>query len=433
MSAASSRRLVLPLAASLGVHGLVWLLLGLGEARTVRRAAVPGPVASRVEWVEVEVTGAPVPAPDRPKPPQPSAPTSAPEPPASPPAKVAEQPREEVPRIEPSPTGMSREHESSADLPPSDMPRADAPRADRLPTDMPRADAPRDATRPTDMQRVDAPRANLLPTDLPRAEPTGSRLLLAARAVTAPSDRGAPVAELDAGVPGPEESAQALVQDLVSEGIGRGKVERGLVHPYFSQLGKKLVDIWDADRSVKEHGLQGYFDMGMERGRAYSRIWMERAEHYGSSGSFGAKTSAESDRRRPVSTVGDPTLQARRELREKMREEFRATRRATIRVEQDAEGRLLDVRLVSPSHQPEVDQEAIKDVRAAAEKLPPPPPEAVGGRERIVSLWQFELILSISPPIPTFTFEFDEALGFIDTRLPLDKRIYKRVRLLEVR
>jgi TonB family protein len=270
---------------------------------------------------------------------------------------------------------------------------------------------------------------------MPRAEASGSRLLMAAREVRAPVDPGNAVAVLDAGVPDPRAAppAQEIVQDLVSESVGRGKVARGLVHPYFGTLGKALMKAWDADRSVKEHGLQGYFDMGMERSRAYSRIWMERAETYGASGSFARKDAPAEDRRRPVSTVGDPQIRARREMRQQMREEFRTTRRAIIRVEQDAQGKLLDVKLVDPSHQPEVDKEAIKDVRAAAEKLPPPPPEAVGGRERITSLWQFELIISISPPIPSFSFEFDEALGFIDTRMPLDRRIYKRVRLLEVR
>jgi TonB family protein len=184
---------------------------------------------------------------------------------------------------------------------------------------------------------------------------------------------------------------------------------------------------------VKENGLQGYFGTSMERTRTYSKIWLERAEAYGSSGAFGLQGTTAEDKRRPQSNIGDPGLQARRELRKKMREEFRATRRSVLRVEQDAEGRLLDVRLVDPSNDAQVDREAIKDVRAAAEQLPPPPAEAVRGRERIISLWQFELIISISPPIPTFTFEFDEALGFIDTRMPLDRRIYKRVRLLEVR
>ncbi|WP_226994220.1 energy transducer TonB family protein [Myxococcus hansupus] len=280
---------------------------------------------------------------------------------------------------------------------------------------------------------MDIPRVEPRPSDIPVA---GSRLLLAARQLT-PLSNGAqgPVAELDAGVADrhASPSTQALVEDIVSESVGRGRVDRGLVHPYYGQLGKALMKAWDADRSVKEHGLQGYFDMGMERGRAYSRVWMERAADYGASGSFAAKNGPGEDRRRPITTAGDPTLNARREMRQQMRQEFRTTRRALIRVVQDAQGQLLDVQLLEPSHQPEVDKEAIKDVRTAAEKLPPPPAEAVGGRARISSVWEFELIISISPPIPTFSFEFDEALGFIDTRLPLDRRIYKRVRLVEVR
>ncbi|QSQ24080.1 TonB family protein [Pyxidicoccus parkwayensis] len=468
MSPAPSRRLLFALAASLGVHGLLWLLLGLGETRTVGRAPeTVTEVASRMEWVEVEVDGPserarlaeqPSPVPSTPRATEPAVVPNPTAPSEPQPAQVMERPRSDASRVDSTRAAAagaavsarsedaqrselpSRDEAAQADLSPTDLPRADAPRVDPVPSPTSQAsllpmDAPRADSRSTDTPRADAPRADLHATDIPHAEPTGARLLLATRAVTPHTDRSAPVAVLDAGVPDPyaPPTAQDLVQDLVAEGVGRGKVERGLVHPYFSQLGKVLVKVWDADRSVKEHGLQGYFDMGMERGRAYSRIWMERAEHYGSSGSFGAKDTPESDRRRPVSTVGDPTLRARQEMRTKMREEFRATRRATIRVEQDTQGRLLDVRLVNPSHQPEVDQEAIKDVRTAAEKLPPPPPEAVGSRERIVSIWQFELIISISPPIPTFTFEFDEALGFIDTRLPLDKRIYKRVRLVEIR
>jgi hypothetical protein len=270
---------------------------------------------------------------------------------------------------------------------------------------------------------------------MPSADaPSSSSLLLAAREASAQRNRGDIVVSVDAGVPDPgEPPAQEIVQELVSESIGRGKVDRGLVHPYFGQLGKALVKVWDADRAVKEKGIDGYFASGMERTRAYSKIWLERAEAYGTSGAYGNQGTTAEDKRRPQSNVGDSGLQARREMRQKMREEFRATRRATIRVVQNGTGQLLDVQLVAPSNDPSVDKEAMKDVRAAAEKLPPPPPEAVGTRDRISSLWQFELIISISPPIPTFTFEFDEALGFIDTRMPLDRRLYKRVRLLEVR
>jgi hypothetical protein len=99
---------------------------------------------------------------------------------------------------------------------------------------------------------------------------------------------------------------------------------------------------------------------------------------------------------------------------------------------QDREGKLVKVELVDPSNDQNVDREALKDVRSAAEKLPPPPDEVFEGKAQLSSLWSFELIVSISPPIPTVTFEFDEVVGFIDTRLPLDRRIYKKVRLMAV-
>nr|BDT36634.1 TonB C-terminal domain-containing protein [Myxococcus sp. MH1] len=330
----------------------------------------------------------------------------------------------------------------------SAQPRDDSPSGELADTRAitnrpPPADAPLMAQAPSEntqsAESSDVPR-QAPHGDIPRAAPTdarreGARLLLAARTQRVSAWRSEEQAPQERELRGAREptSPQALVEELVAEGVGRGKVDRGLVHPYFSQLGKTLLGLWDADRAVKEHGLQGYFDMGMERSRAYGRVWGERAANYGATGAFAANKPLEEDRRRPASQVGDPTLRMRQELREKMREEFRATRRALIRVVQDPQGRLLDVELVEPSHQPEVDNEAMKDVRAAAQKLPPPPAEAVGKRERITSLWEFELILSISPPIPIFTFEFDEALGFIDTRLPLDKRIYKRVRLVELR
>lgn len=536
MSPAPSRRLLPALAASVAVHGLLWLLVD-GPPRAPR-LPVPPARPTELQWVEVTSTAMSTPERTRRDGPTPrsgsDAEPSVPQPasdaradawpaPSKPPPGVpvadkaaeastakerkpssedasvppepalAERPSREAaassapPRAEaheqappgiplpgalaPVPERENGKHDASTEASstiaraprPPDSPRTDAsvitaPRPADSPLAMADASAATERARVSDLPRAtprlaeDVPRAatSAALTDFARApeamaqaldtarltESPGSGLLLAARTQALPMRRGDTTpAPPDVGIRDARKSPtpQALVEDLVSESVGRGKVDRGLVHPYFSQLGKKLVAVWDADRSVKEHGLQGYFDMGMERSRAYGRAWSERAANYGSSGAFVANNQPLDDKRRPVSTVGDPALRMRSELREKMREGFRSTRRALIRVIQDRHGRLLDVVLVDPSHQPEVDQEAVKDVRAAAEKLPPPPAEAVGSRERLVSLWEFELIISISPPIPTFTFEFDEALGFIDTRLPLDKRIYKRVRLVELR
>ena len=72
-------------------------------------------------------------------------------------------------------------------------------------------------------------------------------------------------------------------------------------------------------------------------------------------------------------------------------------------------------------------------MRAAARTLPRPPVEAVAARERLVSLWEFELEVSITPPLPIVQVEFDEVLGLKDVRVPLDRRIWKRVRLVAVK
>ena len=236
-----------------------------------------------------------------------------------------------------------------------------------------------------------------------------------------------------ADVPGglPAQSAQQIVGTLALESLGKGKVDRGLVHPYFSQLGKSLLKAWDAERAVSSQGFKGFVEQAAENSKAWNSVWRDRASAYGASGSpLEADASLKPGRRPTVS--GLPNLEARRAMRAQMKEEFMATRRATIRVVQDARGQLLEVALVSPSNNVQVDKEALRDVRTAAEQLPPPPAEALAGRQTLTSLWQFELIISITPPVPSLSFEFDEALKFVDMRLPLDRRIYKRVRLLSV-
>ncbi len=233
--------------------------------------------------------------------------------------------------------------------------------------------------------------------------------------------------------------SEDLVGDLAKETIGRGRVDRGLVHPYYSQLGKALMKNWDADRVLAQGGLKAYGQQLGENFKLSNQVWLNRAEAYGKSGNPLGPTSADAPVNNRVAPMNDrigglpaPDLAARQELARQNREIYKATRRATIRVVQDAQGKLLKVELVDPSNDPTVDREAVKDVRAAAEKLPTPPPEVTEHRTTISSLWSFELIISISPPVPTFTFEFDEALGFIDARLPLDRRIYKKVRLVSV-
>jgi hypothetical protein len=60
------------------------------------------------------------------------------------------------------------------------------------------------------------------------------------------------------------------------------------------------------------------------------------------------------------------------------------------------------------------------------------PGEVLAGREELATLWEFEVEVSITPPVPVVGVEFDEALGHLDLRLPLDRRVWKRVRLVAI-
>lgn len=277
---------------------------------------------------------------------------------------------------------------------------------------------------------ADAPRAISLVPEASLAAPSGFAVRSDVPTVHARADDGR-------GLAPPSLAPEQLVSELVRDTVGRGKVERGMVHPYFAQLGKALIKSWDADRAVSQHGLKGFAEQMQRNTQEMNRIWLERAAAYGGSGTPADRSRPDTDaaRRRSYGGTLSPgveSLAARNEMRRQMASQFRSTRRATLRVIQDRSGRLLSVDLLSPSHDANVDREAVADVRAAAEQFPPPPEEALSGRSEVVSLWQFELIVSISPPVPTFTFEFDEALKFIDARLPLDRRIYKKVKLLSV-
>lgn len=282
------------------------------------------------------------------------------------------------------------------------------------------SDAPREP--PQDVPRVDVPRLALVPNSM---------------TVFMTVDAGVrrEVEVINGGGLHALEPPKDLVGTLTKETLGRGRVDRGLVHPYYSQLGKALLKNWDADRVAKD-GLKGLAEQTSQNLKLYNEIWAERAQAYATTGSPLGDTGPSNNRRAPVndrvSGLTGVDLEQRKELAKAMKEQFKAVRRAVIRVVQDSEGKLLKVELVQPSQDANVDREALLDVKNAAEKLPPPPAEALDGKTTLSSLWTFELIVSISPPVPTFSFEFDEALGFIDARLPLDRRIYKKVRLYSV-
>lgn len=355
---------------------LAWLL---NRPRTTQ----PAPPVTELVLVEMNLPPPPEPTP--------------PEPPAEPP-KPVEPPKVRQPK-----------QPVVAQLPPTEVPELppeEAP-AEPMVSDAPTADAP----------TIAAP-----------------RLAMPSLGLTLSLDAGYAALEEEEGPKGlhAPEIPKDLVADIARKTIGRGKVDRGLVHPYYSQLGKVLLKNWDADRSVSQKGLKGFAESTIENTKAFNKIWLEKAQVYGGSGSpFDIPVP---DRAKPLSDrlIPGQDLQARREVAREMSKQYKSSRKAEIRVTQAASGKLLKVELLKPSNDVYVDNQALVDVRAAAEKLPPPPEEALAGKLALISTWEFELVVSITPPVPTFTFEFDEAIGFVDVRLPLDRRIYKKVRLLSV-
>ncbi len=318
---------------------------------------------------------------------------------------------------------------------PPDEPHASAqkpPVVAKVPSARPsRVTAPSEPVRPAEpappVTRLDAPMIDDRPVSLTLA--LGSSFAMSL-------DAGLELREVTPQRLHTPESTQALVAETARETLGRGKVDRGLVHPYYQQLGKALMKNWDADRAVSQGGLKAYTQQMGENFKLSNEIWLSKAEQYAKTGSpLGdaplpeLRTGPTNDR---IGGLPGPDFAARKELQKQMRETYKATRHATLKVVQAADGKLISVELVEPSNDAKIDREAMVDVRAAAEKLPAPPPEVVGARKQIISLWSFELVISISPPIPTFTFEFDEVIGFIDARMPLDRRIYKKVRLIAV-
>lgn len=297
----------------------------------------------------------------------------------------------------------------------------------------PKLEQPPEPTPPE--PRTDAPvKDTPVVSDVPRAAPS-AMLLPDSMVVTARFDAGVePELVINTGLRALE-APKNLVGDLARETLGRGRVERGLVHPYYTELGKALVKKWDADRVAKS-GLKGLIEQTGENIKQYNDIWSKQAAQYGAGGSPIANLPRAGGRAAPVNDrIGGGLgvdMDQKKELQRAMAQAFKATRQAIIRVVQDPSGRVTKVELVQPSNDQQVDREAMVDVKNAASSLPAPPAEALDGKTQLISLWSFELTVSISPPVPTFTFEFDEALGFIDARLPLDRRIYKKVRLVSV-
>jgi TonB family protein len=239
-----------------------------------------------------------------------------------------------------------------------------------------------------------------------------------------------PAARVEDAPPAP---AGEVLRRWAADLAARARVEDGLSHPYHSDLASALAKSWDVEHTIEARGVSGYLAHAGENLAAFGRVWSRDAEAYGRTGET-AVVDGRSERFRelaglPPGPARDVLAQA--EIGRQLRRAFSKGHVASVRVVQDREGRLESVELVSPSIDAALDREALAAVPAAVAKVPVPT-DVLGGRERLATLWEFEIEVSISPPIPLVAVEFDEALGHLDLRVPLDRRIWKRVRLVAI-
>jgi hypothetical protein len=111
-----------------------------------------------------------------------------------------------------------------------------------------------------------------------------------------------------------------------------------------------------------------------------------------------------------------------------------------VRLTQSRAGKLINVELVAPSGNPSLDAMVIGGLRSGATVLPTPPESGMGIHDPIRSLWAFELVVKICPPIPTMlngSFDvaapFDRKLGSaVNVCVPMDRTIKQKVELLSV-
>ncbi len=232
----------------------------------------------------------------------------------------------------------------------------------------------------------------------------------------------------------PDASPEVRLQRLLREDVGRAKVQSGLADPFFLDLGRSILQAWDPERVVTDRGLPGYLS---QLGRSlvdYAAVYVDQAARFGRTGSPFAPGEV------PLSLAGlaavpeglSTQISDGMTVARALADQVRTRHAALVRVVQRADGRLVSVELLRSSDDSSVDAQALRDLHEAAAHLPAPTPSALAGRTVVASIWEFSLVVSITPPLPMIAVQFDEVLGLLDARVPLDRRLFKLVRLVSV-
>ncbi|HVE85052.1 MAG TPA: energy transducer TonB [Myxococcales bacterium] len=219
-----------------------------------------------------------------------------------------------------------------------------------------------------------------------------------------------------------------IMGEAAAEALGKRRAELGIVDPYFREVGKALEGSWHADQ--REPPPQSLAEAVRDFGKAIERfkdVWLEGADRFGKTGNplpEGVGQGFDHG----VFASGSDQMKAMQGYQTLMSAGFTSVRRAVLRVVQDDSGKIVLVELVEPSRDRDMDRQALADVRAAAERLPPPPASLLGRKAQLSSFWTFEIKLRVIPPSTGIAFEFDEK--GIQPLVPFGHQVKKSVRLL---
>jgi len=231
----------------------------------------------------------------------------------------------------------------------------------------------------------------------------------------------------------------ARTAGMIREGLGADRVQRGLVDPYFHTLGAAMAEQWRAEEQVDAKGMSGFLKeaaRGMKAGaKAWGRAWAHAASQYGATGTVDLGQAFDAQRRLLDNIPHGYTEQVPGQLK--------SSRIALVRLVQRPNGKLLHVELVQPSIDPDMDAEIMRELRTGQMVMPVPPVSGQGIHDPIRSVWAFQLVVSIAPPIPALSGSFDLQSIFdpgwrrahgssLDMQLPLSRRIEKHVDLVSV-
>jgi len=239
-----------------------------------------------------------------------------------------------------------------------------------------------------------------LASDVPLAGPEHPSLLPSPDALVLAPDGDFPVSPTPPGPPGtrlhaPEHfaSPQELVADTVRGTIARRRVESGLTHTYFNDVGRVLLGRFRQGQAEVERG--------MTAREKVARKVDDISSALSRSGTMEDPT-AHPRQADPLvnSPSGHPALaEARRNLAYSLPYKWTHSEGvAVVRLTQAPDGKVLSIELITHSGNPGLDKAAELAIRDLGEALPPLPPEVLQGHETVVSEWKFELLRTVAGP-----------------------------------